>query len=79
MLPEERAPDSPFKPGELDAHQVTEIDVKLQALPDADAERVAKSLAAAIQEKIALGQFKEVLQMGVNVGTKLGIKGFTGI
>jgi len=79
MLPQERPADSPFQPGELDAHQVTEIDVKLQALPDAEAERVAKGMNAAMQEKLALGQFKEFIQIGVNAGKKLGIKGFTGI
>lgn len=71
--------DSPFGAGRLDAHQVVEIRPEIQALSDAQAEKVLNELEAALKEKRAMGQIKQALQVGLDLGKKLGIKGLTGI
>jgi hypothetical protein len=72
-LPNQRPPDSPFAPGELDAHQVTQIDPVIAALPDAEAEKALDGLIEALKEKRSLKQFKEGLQAVANVAKKFGV------
>lgn len=64
-------PVSPFGPGHLDSHEVTDIEAqiegRIQALPDADADKLLDAMEKAIKEKRSLGALKQGLSAVIGI------------